>query len=333
MLTRSLFQSANATMSSVKNNGVFQSKRQIGTTINLVDRVIATQRENRTIANEPFLELLKIRDSMAKYYEAVIDINQNLTGKNSDGIVTAAQIKQSFTNLILLVEKYPDLEAPLAKKFDPTLYRSDGVWVGGTFDVSHSEDYKKNNCVKQILKASEEALFETMPSKDEKGKLTEFGERIKNEMGEFAFLKATQLLTNHLAEQTGTRSTTDAHIGKPPGRYAATWKDPHKAFMIEKEVQKSNLDESDQIYCKENQKDLLEILKRENKLTQFTEEQYMQAVRYVELQDEVLLDPSKLTPSVEIFRQTQTECAHIFRQMQDDLQKEIKCSQVSAKME
>lgn len=342
MLTRKLNQAALAATRASTNMmqqpnlaaTMHQSKRPFGSAINMIDRVIKNQYENQTIKDTSFLVLLEIRVAMAAEYEAATKKNKLLTGKADAGILTAAQMKQGYADIAVLIDRNPDLKEPFEKVFSPTLYRSDGIWMGKDFNNSHSDNYKRDNVVKQQFKAAEEAIFKVKPTRDNPGELTDYGRKLQKDMGEFEFAKATQLLTNNLAEQTGTRSTTDAHICKPPGTYNSIWKDPKKAYGVEKEVQKTELSESDyQISCEESQIKLLNILRKDGVFDNFSKQEFEQALRYVMNQAEFLIDPKNLKSSAEVYEETNKDESYrfIFKKCQEEL--EIKVAESQGKKE
>ncbi|MCF6766507.1 hypothetical protein L3V82_12060 [Thiotrichales bacterium 19S3-7] len=280
------------------------SVRHSFTGLNVIDNVI--NNNPILVQTNNFNQLVEFRSHMKSKTLNDVDINQFLTGSN-ENLVTAEQMKASFRFLERFVDNYPEYEAFFSVEMEKVLYRGSPLQNWLTIDTRHDEQYKCHNSTKKAIKLLSKALFKIVPTKTDLGVLTDYGEQVKAIMGEASFLKATQLLTNQLANFTGFNPTTDAHLKKPLGAYASTWKCPSKAYFIEMQADKTKIPSNSQVNCINDQLQLLEIAKRDGVFRTISESDFENGIkRYVKRQDEVLIPPSHLEESSSVFYRAQT---------------------------
>ncbi|WP_119342833.1 hypothetical protein [Facilibium subflavum] len=275
---------------------------------NLLDGIIKASEQDKNISKNVVNELADFKDDYVNTIESQAKLNSWIT--KQDNTFTTAQLQMNLTlvNTFLKphAEKNPSLERIIKSSIDSLLYRTDSVFVEG-INTSHNESHKEKNATRQILNKIENLLYQQKPGKNQPGELTDLGKAIKLELGEGEFQKATQLLDNMLAENTGYRPMTDADFDKSPiGSYTSTWKDPKKSYVIEKEANKNNLASNDTIYCKEAQIKLINSLVQKELLDDYTPAEISALERYINRQAEVLVSNSKgIKDSKKLFLESQ----------------------------
>ncbi|TNF69076.1 MAG: hypothetical protein EP298_04980 [Gammaproteobacteria bacterium] len=267
-------------------------------------------RQNYVAAGNPDQNALKKLDltfsTILQETEVNVTFNRDIVGKNEPGLLTTAQIKESFAKFQLLADTEAKLKPYLESAINERFTRMNNIWLGDTVDTRQKEPHKKDNITKQLLGAMEEALIFKKGDKDEQTQLTQYGEQVKQKMGN-DFSKAIQLLDNNIATQaTIYRSTTDSQYDSLPGSFNTAWKNPSRAFGVEREVRKSDTNPQDLIYCKEHQLKLVDQLQKDGILNSFTKDQIdNNLIRYIERQAEVMVPVNQLEDSQTLFYNAQ----------------------------
>ncbi|MCF6766508.1 hypothetical protein L3V82_12065 [Thiotrichales bacterium 19S3-7] len=298
----------------LKKSGLYQAlasksshklsiKRQF-TTVNIIDSVITNN--PKLLKSTTSETLIQFRKLMKNKTLNDVRMNQFLTG-SKESLVTAEQVKSYFLAIDLFLEINPSLKGYFDIEVENLLYRGGQVNQWLNMEFRHKENHKSQNPTKKAINLLNESLFDELPSSNNpSGTLSTYGKTVREEMGEDSFLRATQLLTNQLAEDLGYNPTTDAHLTKPLGAYASTWKCPSRAYFIEMQADKSDIPTSEQIHCMEDQLQLVEIAYRDGKFNSMQFDEITSGIlRYIKRQDEVLVSPSHLRKSSDIFYDTE----------------------------
>ena len=267
-----------------------------------VTRALQNNPNMPTSLSNPLQVFINDQTQIAK---ANVESNQHRLEKKEAGLVTLNQIKQSYSDLDSFLMRYPGIKSYIIKEMEPIAVRTSPVYTGDVnVDPSHQEPHKKDNPTKRALNAMEAAIYIQKPNKNTPRILTEYGEQLKQEWGDAKFDRATQLLDNQLAELGSLVAMTNLEKGTENGAYASTFKNRSIAVGIEEEVDFTNLEKNEVIYCKDDQLDLVERLKKDGKLNDFSPNELETGViRYINRQNEVLIPKNKTKKSVDVMQE------------------------------
>ncbi|WP_119344866.1 hypothetical protein [Facilibium subflavum] len=252
------------------------------------------------VSEESFTRLEEFTKKYCDMIKSQDEMNQMLTKK--DGIFTGDEIRMNLQKVETFVNQNDQLKALAKGVIDDLLYRTNKVYLPDV-DSKHKEPHKAQNTTRKILNDIEEIIYEQKPGKNTPGKLTDYGKLLQEKFASEGFDKALQLLDNQLAENTGFRPVTDAHLNSsPPGSFISTWGDPKTTYVMELEAYKTDLKQDEMIFCKNAQLKLIDQLIQDGKLNEYKPEDIGNSiVRYINRQDEVLVASNKLKSSKAIF--------------------------------